>query len=153
MTNQRGNRKVDTKEFELPETMFVRDIENRVFQSIAYECVSKIEGIALAEGNFLDNLLTRDGFEGLKAIRIDQDNNNHSVTVKIEINILYGYSIPSKAEEIQTKVAEEITRLTGLHVSGVHVVFKNMVAQLPKRTHLQRAKSLSGAASDYNDEF
>jgi len=44
-------KKVDTKEFEIPETVFIRDIENKVFQSIILQCLAEIEGISLIEGN------------------------------------------------------------------------------------------------------
>ncbi len=123
-------KKVDTKEFELPETLFVRDIENKVFQGIVLQCLSQIEGIALVEGNLIDSLLGRSALEGgIKGIYCEQDNKNHSVGIKVEINICYGFSIPDKAEEIQTKITEDITKLTGLHVSTVHVVFKNVISE------------------------
>lgn len=153
--------KVDTKEFELPETLFVRDIENKVFQGIIYQCLSRIDGIALIEGNFIDNIFGRAALENLKGIVIDQDNKNHSVGVKIEVNICYGYSIPEKAEEIQTLCAEEITKLTGLHVSYVHVVFKNVVTIEQLKKGQQLTEPLSGPPvtmganleEEYNDEF
>jgi uncharacterized alkaline shock family protein YloU len=49
------------------------------------------------------------------------------VSVKIEVNIKYGISIPEKAEEIQSKIIESISKYTGLHVNCVHVIFKNLV--------------------------
>lgn len=119
--------KVDMKEFEYPETVYVRDIENQVFQGIVLKTLADIEGIALIEGNFLDSLLGRESLEGIKGIYAEQDSKSQSVSVKIEINVCFGISIPDKAQEIQEKVDEEITRLTGLHVSRVHVVFKNIV--------------------------
>lgn len=120
-------KKVDTKEFEIPETIFIRDIEDKVFQSIVLQCLSQIEGISLVEGNFIDHLLGRSS-EGLKGISAEQDEKKHSVNIKVEVNIVFGISIPQKAEEIQTKIAEEITKMTGLHVSSVHVVIKNVVS-------------------------
>jgi uncharacterized alkaline shock family protein YloU len=154
-------KKVDTKEFELPETLFVRDVENKVFQGIVLQCLSKIDGIALVEGNFIDNILGRTALEGVKGIHIEQDNKNHSVGVRIEVNICYGYSIPEKAEEIQTICAEEITNLTGLHVSSVHVVFKNVVLSEQLKKHLSDSSlsvppALLGGSNieeEYNDEF
>lgn len=104
-------KKIDTKEFELPDTHFVRDIENRVFQGIVLQCLSKIDGIALVEGNFIDNIFSKSSLEGVKGVFVDQDNKNHSVGIKIDVNICYDYSIPEKAEEIQTICAEEITKL------------------------------------------
>jgi uncharacterized alkaline shock family protein YloU len=118
---------MDAKEFELPDTTFIRDIESRVFQSIAVQCLSRIEDVALLEGNIIDNLLGRDSLEGVKGIHVEQDEKKHSVKVKVEVNVAYGVCIPEKAEEIQTKLAEDISRLTQLHVSSVHVVFKNII--------------------------
>lgn len=152
-------KKVDTKEFELPETLFVRDIENRVFQGIVLQCLSKIDGISLVEGNFIDNIFGRSSLEGIKGIFIEQDNKNHSVGVKIEVNVCYGCSLPEKAEEIQTLCAEEITKLTGLHVAYVHVVFKNIVlAEQLRKGMLAQAGYPPVALStnieeEYNDEF
>lgn len=153
-------KKIDTKEFELPETHFVRDIENKVFQGIVLQALSKIPGIAPVEGNFIDNIFSR-GTEGTKGIVIEQDNKNHSVGVKIEVNICYGFSIPEKAEAIQVACAEEITKLTGLHVSYVHVVFKNITwtdqqrkyflpeGQKPTETPPLDARN----GDEYSDEF
>ena len=121
--------KVDTKEFEIPETVFVRDIENRVFQGIVLQVLANTEGISLLEGNLIDSLLGRNPAENVKGISAEQDMHNHTINIKVEVNICYGLSIPEKAEEIQSKIAEEITKLTGLHVSCVHVVFKNIISE------------------------
>ncbi len=149
-------KKVDTNEFDIPETYFIRDVENRVFQGIVLQCLSEIEGIGLVEGNFIDSIFSR-GQEGIAGIHVDQDSKNHMVTVKIEINVQYGFSIPEKAEEIQTRVANEITKITGLHVSCVHVVFKNVlpIDQIKMlRSPLTSSINVkSNLEDDYNDEF
>ena len=118
---------IDTKEVELPDTIFIRDIESRVFQSIAIQCLARIEGVSLLEGTFIDSLLGRDANDRIKGIHVDQDSKNHSIQVKVEINIAYGISMPDKAEEVQQKIAKEISLFTGLHVGSVHVVFKNLI--------------------------
>lgn len=130
MQEQMKNRKIDSKEFELPDTFFIRDIEDSVFQEIVVECLSKIEGIHLIEGNLIDSILGTNRLPSTKGIGVEQDNKNHSVSFKVYVNIDYGFRIPEKAEEIQSKLAEEVTRLTGLHVSSVHIIFKNMVRPL-----------------------
>lgn len=152
-------KKVDTKEFELPETSFIRDIENKVFQSIVLQCLAQIEGISLVEGNFIDHLLGRSA-EGVKGIYTEQNDKNQAVSIKVEVNILYGTSIPEKAEEIQTKIAEEVTKLTGLHVASVHVVVKNVISieqahKLSQQNLLQRPSQLMGSnlGEEYSDEF
>lgn len=151
--------KVDTKEFEIPETVFVRDIENQVFQGIVLQCLSKITGISLLEQNFIGNLLGRSEGPSFRGIVAEQDMQNHSISLKVEVNIDYGISIPEKSEEIQHKVADDITKLTGLHVAQVHVIIKNVILPgqeartLAKQVNASKAMSLNGMEEDYNDEF
>jgi len=122
-------KEIDTKELQLPETTFSRDIESKVFQAIVFQSLSKIEGIYLVSKGLIDSLLGRDTQESYSAIHVDQDQKQHSVSIKIEINIKFGLCIPEKAEEIQSKIIEAISKFTGLHVSCVHVIFKNLVVE------------------------
>ncbi len=106
---------------------FGQDIEDKVFQSIALQCLAKIEGVSLIEGNIIDHLFGRSSSDRIRGISIQQDAKTHALNVKVEINADYGVTLPEKAKEIQKKIAEEMKTLTGLSVSGVHVVFKNLV--------------------------
>src|SRR5690606_1904008 len=132
--------KLDTKELNLPDTVFIRDIESRVFQTIVLQCLSKIEGIGLLEGNLFDSLLGRE-VERVKGMHVEQNQKEHSDLVKVEINIAYGFSIPEKAEEIQSKIVEEIIRWSGLHVSTVHVIFKDMVLPSQQQEEPEREET------------
>ena len=116
---------VDTKELELPDTTYVRDIENRVFQGIVLQSLAEIPGISPIEGSLIDSFLGRQ--EGVKGIHTEQDPKSHSVSIKVEVNVAYGVSIPQKADEIQAKITEDVTKMTGLHVAQVHVVFKGLI--------------------------
>ena len=124
-------KELDTKELKFADTVFVRDIETRVFQAIVIKCLAEVEEVALLEGTLLDNLLGREGNERIKGSTVEQDQKNHSVSIKVEVNIAHGISIPEKSEEIQTKIAAEVSNLTGLHVSCVHVVFKALISDTP----------------------
>jgi uncharacterized alkaline shock family protein YloU len=130
---------MDTREIELPETVFIRDIDTRVFQAIALQCLAKIEGIGLLEGNLFDSLLGRE-VERVKGIHVTQDQKKQAVEVRVEINVLYGVNIPAKAEEVQEKMVEEMSKWTGLHVSSVHVIFKDLI-------HVQTAAPVEGTAA------
>jgi len=114
-------------EFEYPETIFVRDIDNKVFQHLVVRVISAIGGVTLSEGNLIDNLLQIANPDGISGVIITQDSKNHSVAVRVELNVAYGISIPDKAEEVQARISEEVTRYTGLHVSEVHVVVKDIL--------------------------
>jgi uncharacterized alkaline shock family protein YloU len=150
-------KKVDTKEFEFPETLFVRDIDNRVFQGIVHQALSQIDDITLVEGNFIDSLLGRSPQESIKGIHIEQDMHNNTIKVKVAVNVRYGVPIPEKAEKIQSAITEAITKMTGLHVASVHVVFKNIFTEtslgsMPIPTDFAAGNSTS-ASSEYSDEL
>lgn len=129
---------MDTREIELPETVFIRDIDTRVFQAMVVQCLSKIEGIGLVEGNLFDSLLGRE-IERVKGIHVVQDQEKHSVELRVEINIAYGINIPAKAEEVQEKLIEEISRWSGLHVSSIHVIFKDLILPTEPRSTPEEA--------------
>ena len=76
---------MDSREIELPDTVFIRDIETRVFQGIVLQTLAKIEGIGLLEGNLIDSLLGRE-LEHVKGIHVEQDQKKHSVAIRVEIN-------------------------------------------------------------------
>ena len=147
-------RKLDPQEFELPETTLSRDIENQVFQGIILKILSQISGIGLLEGRFLDNLIGR--VDKVKGIFIEQDEASHSVRIKIEVSVQYGVNIPQKADEIHSAVVEEITKMTGVRVSEVHVVFKELMTEdtsesetpLPK-IPVEMEHSLSGLEDEF----
>ncbi len=156
MNNKKGksefqtkhSQKFDAKEFVLPDTLYTRDIDNRVFQGIILQCLAKISGISLLEENVFDSLIGRT--DGVKGIHTEQDVKNHTVHVKVEVKIDYGVSIPDKSEEIQTKIVEDITKMTGLHVAEVHVLFKGLCA--PESLKKQAPKK-AAASNNYSDEF
>ena len=87
---------IDSKEIDLPDTVFIRDIESRVFQAITIKCLSSIEGISLIEGTLIDNLFGREGLERVKGVYVEQDSKSHSVNLKIELNVAYGISIDGR---------------------------------------------------------
>jgi uncharacterized alkaline shock family protein YloU len=140
---------IDTKEIELPDTTYVRDIETKVFQSIVVQCLLRIEGIALVEGNLIDNLFGREPAERITGISVEQDPKTHSISVKLEVNVAYGICIPEKADEIHLRVTQELSRLTGLHVSLVHVIFKNLIT----KTEQAEAVANDPKAASYSEEF
>lgn len=129
--------KVDTQELELPETTYVRDIENRVFQAIILQVLTKVSDINLIEGNLIDAILNRGNVERIKGVFVEQEAKSPTIKIKVEVNVHYGTCIPEKAKEIQQKISDEINRLTGLHVSCVHVIFKNMYVDEPKQSEVE----------------
>jgi uncharacterized alkaline shock family protein YloU len=117
-----------TKEPELPETHYIRHIDNEVFKGIILRCLLQVEGIAPIEGNFLQSLFHLSALDSLKGIEVLQNAQKRSIEIDITVNICSEENIPEKAEQIQTKVCEEITKATGVHVASIHVAFKKMIS-------------------------
>lgn len=128
---------MDAREVELPETVYIRDIETRVFQTICLQTLAGIEGIGLLGGNIIDALLGRE-LDRVKGIYVEQDGKKHSVNIRVEVNIAYGLCIPDKAEEVQSKLAEAISHLTGLHVGSIHIIFKNLILPPPAKEQVEK---------------
>jgi uncharacterized alkaline shock family protein YloU len=145
------SRSVDSKEVDFAETMFVRDIENHVFQSIIFRCLNKIDGISLQEGGIIDTLLGTT--EKCRGIIVEQDQKQNAVFIKLEVNIRYGISIPQKAEEIQNRVVEEVCSFTGLHVSCVHVVFKNLICEMKKMEKKEEVLNSGNTEEAFSETF
>jgi uncharacterized alkaline shock family protein YloU len=148
---EQRNTELDPQEFDLPETTFSRDVENRVFQGIILKILSQISGIGLLEGTFLANLLGR--VDKVKGITIEQDAQTHSVRIKIEVSIQYGVNIPHKAEEIQSAVVNEITSMTGLRVAEIHVVFKELMQEEPEGSEASLPHIPIDVPSSFTNDF
>lgn len=143
---------MDAREIELPDTVFIRDIETRVFQGIVVQALAKITGIGLLEGNLFDSLLGRE-IESVKGIHVEQDQKKHSVDIRVEINIAYGVAIPEKAEEIQTCLVEEVSRWTGLHVATVHVIFKDIIHLPEANVESSSSEGTAQEAGEFEEAF
>lgn len=147
--------KVSQKEPELPDTIYSSDIEDRVFQGIIVNALSTIEGIHLIDGSFFQSLIGR--MDKVKGIIVEQDPINHSVKLQVEVNVQYGVSIPEKAEEIQNVVSKEVTKMTGVHVGEIHVIFRELVSlesQQEKPTASSTLRELERSMQkELEDEF
>jgi uncharacterized alkaline shock family protein YloU len=153
--------KLDRREFDFPETHYLSNIDNKVFQNIVANAVQEIEGVSLYGGKLFGQLLLRERRENARSIRISQNEASHSVEVIVEVTIAYGLSIPTVAEELQNKIAERIIEMTGLHVSSIEVIFRDIVSRDKIATiedlaanEEERIRSAEGFSEDeYSDDF
>lgn len=147
---ERSTNPIDPQEFELPETTFSRDINNKVFQGIVEKVISRINGISLQGETLLDQVIGRT--EKYRGITTIQDPATKSIRVKIELSVKYGTNIPQKADEIHAAVVEELTKMTGLHVAEVHVVFKDLIKEEPVG-QASLSSALPDTIPNYREEF
>ncbi len=101
---------------------------------IADEVVAIIAGIAATEvtgvdsmyGGWSGEIISRMGIRDLKkgvSIVIEDGH----VTVKLNLNVKYGYSIPEVSRNVQDKVAAAIESMTGLSVLEVNIRIAGVV--------------------------
>jgi uncharacterized alkaline shock family protein YloU len=128
------------------ETVFLTDIETKVFQAIVFQTLQEISSIELIEGSIFDTLLGGEEGERMRGIHIECDEAQPTVNVKIELNILYGVCIPEKSLEIELKVKDKITQLTGFHVGLIHVTFKNVVFPKSLKELIEKASEKPACA-------
>lgn len=103
-------------------------ITERALAMIVRNSVSSIPGVTRLTGNTLvDNLAELVGRKSLKdrAISIKLDKEGH-LTVEVAINIRYGYNLPETAEDLQNTIAGDIFSYTGLTVSNVDVIVRDL---------------------------
>ena len=91
-------------------------ISKDVVTSIAGIAVSEIEGIANLRAG--DSVFRRG--EGMKRF-VDTTVEGDNVTVTVRIAVVYGNPIHKVAKQVQTRVKEEIERMTGLRVTAINV--------------------------------
>src|SRR5690606_1940504 len=100
---------------------------NHVFHGIVEKTLARISGVALQGATIIDQMIGRP--EKFRGITATQDPSTQSIKVQLELSVKYGTNIPQKAEEIQAAVTEDLTNFTGLHVSEVHVIFKDLLQE------------------------
>lgn len=95
-------------------------IADDVIASIAGVAATEVEGVAAMSGNITNEIVGKLGVKNLsKGVEIDVQED--IVTVKLNLTMRYGYSIPKTSEEVQEKVKASIENMTGLKVSCVDI--------------------------------
>lgn len=103
-------------------------ITERALGMLVKNSVCSIPGVARLTGNSLvDNLAELVGSKSVKdrSISIKADEEGF-LTVEVAINIRYGYNLPETAAELQNTIASDIFSYTGLTVSNVNVVVRDL---------------------------
>lgn len=95
-------------------------IADDVIASIAGVAATEVEGVAAMSGNITNEIVGKLGVKNLsKGVVIDVQED--VVTVKLNLTMRYGYSIPKTSAEVQEKVKASIESMTGLSVSCVDI--------------------------------
>lgn len=95
-------------------------IADEVVAVIAGLAATEVEGVASMAGNMTRELISKLGMRNLsKGVEVEVIDS--TVSVKLSLNIQYGYSVPDVSEKVQDRVKTAIENMTGLEVLDVNI--------------------------------
>jgi len=103
-------------------------IHENVIAFIVRKATCGVDGVLrLAGSPLIDNIAEIVGSRKIfdRSIVVDMQEGG-VISVEIRINLAFGVHVPTVAANVQTAVAEEVRRLTGMQIAGVNVVVQEM---------------------------
>ena len=101
-------------------------IADEVVAIIANIAATKVKGVDSMYGGWSGEIISRMGIRDLsKGVSISIEDGH--VSVKLSLNVRYGYSIPDVSRNVQDKVASAIESMTGLSVLDVNIRIAGVV--------------------------
>lgn len=95
-------------------------IADEVVAIIAGLAATEVDGVDSMAGNITNELVGKLGMKNLsKGVKVIVEDG--TVTVKLNLNIKYGYAIPQVSSKVQDKVKTAIENMTGLTVAGIDI--------------------------------
>ncbi len=102
-------------------------IHEGAIATIVRKAACSVPGVTRITGNsFVDNIAEIVGSKKIQDRSIQIAMNNSSVAVELSINIQYGVQLPAVAAAVQDAVSREIKAITGLNVTKVNVIVREM---------------------------
>ena len=102
-------------------------IHEGAIATIVRKAACSVPGVTRITGNsFVDNIAEIVGSKKIQDRSIQIAMNNSSVAVELSINIQYGVQLPAVAAAVQDDVSREIKAITGLNVTKVNVIVREM---------------------------
>ena len=101
-------------------------IADEVVAIIAGIAATEVKGVDSMYGGLSGEIISRMGIRDLrKGVSISIEDGH--VSVKLSLNVRYGYSIPDVSRNVQDKVASAIESMTGLSVLDVNIRIAGVV--------------------------
>ena len=107
-------------------------ISEEVIAEIAIKAASEVDGVARVSQRMLDNakkLITNYKTPLVKGIQIITG--PEGLLLTLQIHVYAGRPIPRVAEEVQRCVADAVSSMTGISVSGVNI---SVVGVMPEKS-------------------
>lgn len=101
-------------------------IADEVVAIIAGIAATEVKGVDSMYGGWSGEIISRMGIRDLsKGVSISIEDGH--VSVKLSLNVRYGYAIPDVSRNVQDKVASAIESMTGLSVLDVNIRIAGVV--------------------------
>lgn len=102
-------------------------IASGAIATIVRRAACSVEGVTRITGNSLvDSIADFVGSKKIQDRAIQVSIRKSAVAVELSVNVSYGVSLPAVASAVQQTVAEQIESITGLSVSQVNVIIREM---------------------------
>ena len=106
-------------------------IADEVVAIIAGLAATEVDGVASMAGNITNELVGKLGMKNLsRGVKVEVLEG--VVSVRLALNIRYGYNIPETSQKVQEKVKSAIENMTGLEVADVNVSISDIVLEQSK---------------------
>ena len=97
------------------------NITDEVVAIIAGLAATEVEGVSSLAGSLTNEVISKAGMNKLsKGVKIVTDEDNQ-LSVRLSINISYGYEIPKICSQVQEKVKTAIETMVGMEVVNVDI--------------------------------
>ena len=97
------------------------NITDEVVAIIAGLAATEVEGVSSLAGNLTNEVISKAGMNKLsKGVKIVTDEDNQ-LSVRLSINISYGYEIPKICSQVQEKVKTAIETMVGMEVVNIDI--------------------------------
>ena len=102
-------------------------IHESVVTSIVRKVASETEGVSRISGSsIVDNIAEIVGSKRIQDREISVQMGKSKVSVEVSVNLIFGYKLPDVASALQTAIEEEVKKLTGLNVSKVDIIIREI---------------------------
>ena len=103
-------------------------IADEVVAIIAGLAATEVDGVVSMAGNITNDTVGKLGMKNLsRGVKVEVLEG--VVSVRLALNIRYGYSIPETCQKVQEKVKAAIENMTGLEVADVNVSIADVVLE------------------------
>lgn len=106
-------------------------IADEVVAIIAGLAATEVEGVVSMAGNITNDIVGKLGMKNLsRGVKVEVLEG--VVSVRLALNIRYGYSIPETCQKVQERVKTAIENMTGLEVADVNISITEVVLEEAK---------------------